>query len=106
MLNKKLIFICSIFFSILIVLVNVKILVSDEKFFHKEFEKYGVYSALKGYDVDEINKQVFGFFNYKNSLPLDFFNEREVKHLNDVKEVLYGVDFLLFLVLIFICSYK
>ena len=57
----------------------------DESFYEKEFEKLGVYSALRDYDVVSINQKVLNFLAGGNdSLPRDFFTQREISHLDDV----------------------
>lgn len=93
--NFILIFV-SIFIALFIVLLNVKILVQDENFYHKEFKKYNVYDTLKEYDIDKINKETVGFLLSKNGLPQNFYTQREISHLYDVKEII-GKGQILFL---------
>lgn len=60
----------------------------DETFYHKEFEKLGVYSALKGYDIISINQNVLDFLaGGKEELTVEFFNSREINHLRDVRAI-------------------
>jgi len=60
----------------------------DESFYHKEFEKLNVYSALSSYDINAINQKVLQFLSGKNNeLPGDFFTQREISHLQDVEEI-------------------
>ena len=81
--------ISSIFLSAAMLLMNAKSVVNDRNFYVSEFKKYYVYSELKEYNVDEINNGVIEFINSrKASLPENFFTEKEISHLNDVRSVI------------------
>ncbi len=84
----------------------------DEKFYKKEFNKYGVYEKLDGYDIEAINKDVLGYLRKENHniIAGDFFNAREKEHLLDVRILAskallaYHISLFLFFVLIFILA--
>ncbi len=86
-------------------LFNFKIFIFNENFYKKEFQKYGIYSELKGYDVEKANNDVLEYFKNKDILiKNDFFNEREKMHLKDVKylirQILFAFYFSIILFLI------
>ena len=84
----------------------------NEKFYKKEFVKYGVYEKLDGYDIEAINKDVLGYLRKENIniISGDFFNGREKDHLLDVRVLVnnillaYHVSIFLFFILIFILA--
>lgn len=60
----------------------------DESFYEKGFKKFDVYSALKGYDIESINQKVLDFLaGGKDNLPRNFFTQREISHLDDVRGI-------------------
>lgn len=60
----------------------------DESFYREEFGKFDVYSALSGYDITSINQRVLDFLAGGNDdLPKDFFSQREISHLGDVRNI-------------------
>src|SRR3989338_5133678 len=60
----------------------------DESFYDAEFKKLNVYSDLKDYDIKAVNQKVLDFLAGGNdSLPRDFFTQREISHLDDVREI-------------------
>jgi len=75
---------------------NFNNVVFDENFYKKEFMKHDVYSRLNNYNIEKINNDVLDYLKYKNVELADdgFFNEREITHLKDVKEL---VQFILFI---------
>lgn len=80
-----------------------------ENFYKKEFKKYGVYETLDDYDIDNINQGLLRFLkDDKENLDNNFFNDREIEHMHDVKKVFrsiyntFIVSIVLFLILIFI----
>ena len=74
---------------------NLRILLYNENYYKKEFQKYNVYQNLKDYDIEEINKDVLGYFRNKDELIRnDFFNEKEKSHLLDVKKLVNDIFYL------------
>ena len=62
----------------------------DERFYEKEFSIYRVHDDLPGYNLFEINKQVLDYLQHEKEDELiksNFFNDREKKHLLDVKNL-------------------
>lgn len=91
-----------IIFSVLsaLIILTIPILIFGFSFKHvavrqelhkEEFLKYNVYESLQGYDIESINADVLDYlFEEKNNGWIDnnFFNEREKKHLLDVKIII------------------
>jgi len=102
------------FIPIIIYLVNFNLIVFDSDFYKNEFQKYGIYNALRDYDVEKINEDVLNYYKFERTNALidnDFFNDREKLHLLDVKNVIQGLTlfltvsiflFLLSLILFFV----
>ena len=76
---------------LIICLYNFNSVVFDDNFYKKEFLKYDVYETLGDYDIESINNDVLDYLAHGKSDELienDFFNEREKKHLLDVKTII------------------
>ena len=75
----------------------------DENFYRAEFQKYGVYENLDGYDIEKINTDVLDYLRYgKGLIENDFFNEREKEHLLDVKNLIQKtIKFYYFSIILF-----
>ena len=65
-------------------LSNFNSLIYNEPFAQDMFAKYGVYENVA--DANELHKSVISFYEGKGELS-DVFNEREKKHIKDVKKV-------------------
>ncbi|MBU2633894.1 MAG: DUF1461 domain-containing protein [Nanoarchaeota archaeon] len=89
---KKILIIILIF---LIILLNFKLLVFNDKFYDKEFMKNNMDSNL----LEENKEKLFDYFKGEN-LDTDFFNEKEKLHLVDVKNLIQKTFILLYIVLI------
>ena len=66
----------------------------NRELYKEEFSKHNVYDNLKNYDIEKINDGVLNYLkNGKNNnlIENDFFNEREKRHLLDVKRLVQGV---------------
>ena len=87
LLNSFLIF-------LLIILLNFVFVISYGDFFHNEFEKYNVYSALPDNEVDELNQKTLDYLKHSKPLP-DFYTPREISHLQDVKNIFDIIDLLI-----------
>ena len=85
----------SLFVPIIIAFLNLNAVAFNQNFYIEEFKKYDVYSALKGYDIEKINQETIGFLQSKNNyLPMDFFSQREVQHLYDVRLIFQKIEML------------
>ncbi len=66
-----------------------KLNIFNEKFHKKEFEKYNVYSEFPDKDIDTINSEIILYLKGKtDSYNKELFNEEEITHLKDVKELI------------------
>ncbi|MBI2142386.1 DUF1461 domain-containing protein [Candidatus Woesearchaeota archaeon] len=71
----------------LIFLANFMLLLFNEGYYNREFEKLGTYELFP--DADELNKGLLDYYKgEKNSIDGSVFNEREKAHLADVKSVI------------------
>jgi integral membrane protein (TIGR01906 family) len=88
-------------------LFNFNSFVFNRNFYKKEFEKYDLYTELKNYDIEKVNKDVLDYFKNKDILiKNDFFNEREKEHLKDVKDLIQLILFIFYfsIILFFVLS--
>ena len=87
----------------LIYLFNFRVVVFNTAFHEAEFEKIGVYDKFPDQDVKAINRQVVGYLNNKDVIQEGFFNQKEMSHFRDVKNLIQGsISFLYFLFFVFI----
>ena len=66
----------------------------DMSLYKEEFSKHNVYNNLETYDVEKINGEVLNYLKRgknKDIIENDFFNEREKRHLLDVRNLVQGV---------------
>ncbi|MBI2107309.1 DUF1461 domain-containing protein [Candidatus Woesearchaeota archaeon] len=95
---------------IFVILFSSAFHVFNNEFYSQKFEQNGAYDTFGKDKVDEVNSQVFEYFLLKNNLETDFFDNREKKHLEDVRFLFiagYILLFLTFIVLIlFIYFYR
>jgi len=83
----KKILIISLF--LLIILSNFYFLVFNEKFYAKEAEKL---------DNEQHMEKYLNIINYlKNNEPLKYFNEKEILHMKDVKNIIQKIIYLFYL---------
>ncbi len=80
----------------------------NENFYKTEFQKHDVYSKLKDYDIEKVNKDVLDYLKHRDiELKNDFFSDREKEHMKDVKDLIQFILFVfyfsivLFFILIF-----
>ncbi len=87
--------------SLSIIILSARIAVFDKSFYRDEFLKLNVYMNLKDYDADYINTAVL---DYLEGYPIlkhnGFFNQREVKHLQDVKMITQAILFIFYMSII------
>jgi len=73
--------------------------VFDESYYHNQFEQRNVYSNLEGKDPDALLTGVLDYFRGDDAgLDQDVFNEREVLHMADVRQLLNNAKTTLFVV--------
>ncbi|MFH1209666.1 MAG: TIGR01906 family membrane protein [archaeon] len=85
---------------LLIILLNFKLLVFNNNFYEKEFEKNSINNNINK-SVLEYNKNVlFNYFKNNDNLDNSFFNEKEKLHLIDVKNLINIAFILLYILLI------
>lgn len=95
LLTLVLIFLLIITMPFILYLLNFKILLFNENYYKKEFQKHNVYENLKEHDIESINKDVLDYFNNKDeTIKNDFFNEKEKSHLSDVKKLINDIFYL------------
>ena len=108
--NKIIIFILIILLildiPIILYLFNFNSFAFNENFYKEEFKKYGIYNKLKDYDVEKVNKNVLDYLKCQNSELTDngFFNEREKKHLKDVKAIMQFILFIFYFSIVLFLS--
>lgn len=103
--KKVLIIVLSLFF--LIPLFAFKINMFNEKFYLQEFERNSVYSKFN-LSKEEVNlnaKNLISYLKSNEGLKTDFYSEKEVSHLKDVKTLIsLGNKIFYFAILIFLSS--
>jgi len=78
---------------ILIYLANFKLMIYNTNFYQKNFKKNRVYDDVS--DADNILNNILSFF--KNKAPLsNVFTEDEKSHLQDVKNLITGVNYVFY----------
>jgi len=104
-MHKTNIYLISVGLFFLVMLQSFFLVYNDDMFYDLELEKNGVELEEKF----EMKDDVLFYLNGGGNLSEDFFNEKEIIHLKDVrnliiiaKGILVGLLFLLFLALIFI----
>lgn len=112
---------CKTFFILLVIVIpfalyltNLKSTVFNEEFYHKEFQKYKIYDKFPGEDIEKINSDLLNYLRYEEKnkeINSDFFNEKEKKHLIDVKRLiqsgllLLNISFIIFVLLMIVFIY-
>jgi len=81
---------------IIILLGSFRNIISDEKFFESEFDKYGVYYdvGLSKEDTLKLNKVLFDYLlndKTQNSINASIFNDKEKTHLLEVKSLMQSI---------------
>ena len=82
---------------ILIYLANFKLMIYNYNFYQKEFKKNKVYDEVS--NADGVLNNIFLFFKDKSDLD-DIFNENEKSHLQDVKNLVIGVNYFFYILLL------
>jgi integral membrane protein (TIGR01906 family) len=74
---------------IILIGISFNLTVYDRELYLDLFTKYGVYSNLEGLDAEYMNNEVLDFLNHGADTSLkEFFTEREVNHMHDVKRLI------------------
>ena len=78
-----------IFFAPALILINFNFLVFNHGFYKTQFEKLNVYESFNSKEiVDNQSKKLIGYLCCGKELDRDFFTEREILHLSDVKKII------------------
>lgn len=78
---------------ILIYLANFKLMINNIDFYQKEFKKNRIYDEVS--NADNVLNEILLFFKSKASLS-NVFNENEKSHLQDVKNLIMGVNYVFY----------
>ena len=70
---------------VLIPSISFYLVIFDNQFYKKEFNKYEIYAHY--YNADELNSKILNFLIGGDS-DLNFLNEKEIKHLIDVRNII------------------
>lgn len=82
-------YIVIILLSPFLILANFRLLVFNQNFYQKEFAKLGVYDQFPNKDiVDQESKHLIKYLCCNGSLDQNFFTEREILHMSDVKNLI------------------
>src|SRR3989338_1134385 len=85
---KALLWLIVFLIPLILLLSNLKVMVFEQDFHQTLFSKYNVYADIP--EADEIDRQLVDYFaDRRESIAVDRFNEREIDHLRDVREVLH-----------------
>lgn len=86
--------------SFIIYLGTAKYFLFNESFYKKEFQKNNVYSKVP--EADNITKELFDYYRDKeyNEPEIKAFNQRERKHLLDVKLLIHRANLLFYTLLV------
>src|SRR3989344_7679184 len=74
------------FFVLLIILFSSLVNIFNASFYENKFRENGAYEKF-GEEAYIANSEVFDYFVFESRLETDFFNEKEKKHLEDVRNL-------------------
>ncbi len=57
-------------------------------YYEKKYEQYNIYDIFTKEEARNATNNLFGFFKSENNLDMNFFNQREASHLQDVKSLI------------------
>jgi len=92
------IIILSVLIAAVLLSIPLFILMHHPSFFQEEFKKYNVHESLQGSSVRTIHASVLLYMNSNDVSAIsssDFFNQRELSHLTDVKKIIQAFFLLL-----------
>lgn len=96
-----LIIILIIHIPVFVYLMNFKLIFNSNDFYSNEFKKYGVSRDLRGHNPDERNQDILGYLNGKiANIDPYFFNEKEISHMKDVKNIIHKVNMFFYILII------
>ncbi len=84
---KKLLYLFVFLIPVLVLLVSLRLVAFNTAFYDKEFNKLGVYDRLGNESVKGNANEIIDYLKGKGSLDTSFFNEREIAHMKDVKNL-------------------
>ena len=91
-----------VFVPLIIILLGFRIIVYNQSFYEKEFQKNNVYETFPEQTVDIEVGNLFNYLINDKKLDTTFFNEKEKSHLKDVKDMIdSAINLLLILILLF-----
>ncbi|MDP7140833.1 MAG: DUF1461 domain-containing protein [Candidatus Woesearchaeota archaeon] len=88
-----LVLLLSVNLALLILLVNFNFMVFNESYYIEQFRKNDVYSKVP--EAEQVLDNVFVFFEGKE-LSSEFFEEKEILHMKDVKRLIERGSYLLY----------
>ncbi|MBW3017642.1 DUF1461 domain-containing protein, partial [Candidatus Woesearchaeota archaeon] len=94
-LEKSGFIIFCIIFAALVILAPYKILLFDESYYHSQFQKTGVYLNIGEDKANTALNDVFLFLKNKQETIVGF-NEDEISHMIDVRNILNKMNVLFY----------
>ena len=91
-----------------LILINFRLLVFSQNYYHLEFAKLGVYDQFQSKEVvDSESKGLISYLCCGGNVDEDFFTEKEILHMKDVKNLikLAQIQLLMQAVVITICTF-
>jgi len=79
-------------------LASAKTMVFNEEFHQQLFIRYDIYSEFS--DIEEINSELISYLRYGGELDIDVFNDKEIEHMKDVRNLVHGGMILLNVLLV------
>jgi integral membrane protein (TIGR01906 family) len=83
---------------VLIFLISVDLAAFSDSFYRKEFDKYGVKNSV--IEAEILHGKVIGYITGKSSSLPNLFNEREKRHLTDVRNLVKNFNIAIYIFLI------
>ena len=84
-------------FSLCIALLNFRFYLYNIEFYNDTFNELRVYELIPREVALDQTKNLFAFFKGNTRLDNSFFNEKELRHLDDVKKLIQLAVFLLYI---------
>tara|TARA_Y100000034_G_scaffold130278_1_gene188288 strand:+ start:168 stop:749 length:582 start_codon:yes stop_codon:yes gene_type:complete len=85
---------------LIILLSNILIISLNTNFYKNEFSKHNIYNKFNKEDLDNNFTLTINYLNNKNELNKDFYTQREILHLKDIKNLVMISKILLILSII------
>ncbi len=85
-----------VFLFLVFVLGSFRLLLYDSAFYEGEFVKNGVYDEFGEENTLNYRDNLFGYFQGKEQLNPEYFNDKEIKHLEDVKNIFNVMNYVLY----------